>query len=120
MDRESVRKLWRDDRKQFAGRNPCELEFYAFTDTGPSKDAAPGARRPAASHRATSLGRGIPLAEIRNVSLGQVIGTTTEHDEALRAFLWQDGVITNLGTLAGDTYSDAFEIHAKGQVVGLL
>ena len=38
---------------------------------------------------------------------------------ATRAVLWQNGAITNLGTLPGDYLSLAQDINAKGQVVGL-
>ena len=34
------------------------------------------------------------------------------------AFLWQSGVMTDLGTLPGDMFSVAFGINNKGQVVG--
>ncbi len=38
---------------------------------------------------------------------------------ATRAVLWQNGAITNLGTLPGDYFSLAQDMNAKGQVVGL-
>lgn len=34
------------------------------------------------------------------------------------AFLWKDGVMTNLGTVAGDACSVAFNINSHSQVVG--
>jgi probable HAF family extracellular repeat protein len=42
---------------------------------------------------------------------GTLTGTT-------HAFLWQNGVITDLGTLPGDTSSYAYGINDPGQVVG--
>jgi probable HAF family extracellular repeat protein len=35
-----------------------------------------------------------------------------------RAFLWSDGVMTNLGLLEGGTWSDAYDISERGEVVG--
>ena len=49
---------------------------------------------------------------------GQVVGTSyTGRGE--RAFIWQDGVKTNLGILSGDEESEAYAINNKGQVVGI-
>ena len=52
---------------------------------------------------------------------GQVVGfanvpgaTTTTH-----AFIWQNGVITDLGTLVGGQQSNAFSINNAGQIAGL-
>ena len=39
-------------------------------------------------------------------------------DQLFHAFLWKDGVKTDLGTLEGDSTSDAHGINSKGQVVG--
>jgi len=50
---------------------------------------------------------------------GAVAGTATnQDDDVLLAFLWKDGVISNLGTLNGDTCSIADAINSKRQVVG--
>ena len=45
-------------------------------------------------------------------------GGTTAGDEALRGFIWRQGVMTDLGTVDGDSCSDAFVINAKGEVIG--
>ena len=39
-------------------------------------------------------------------------------DNLFHAFLWQDGAMTDLGTLPGDANSMATDINEKGQVVG--
>ncbi len=53
---------------------------------------------------------------------GWVVGlSTTTGDEALHAFLWRDGMMTDLGTLAGsDTlpYSQGNSVSNAGQVAG--
>jgi probable HAF family extracellular repeat protein len=56
---------------------------------------------------------------------GQIVGmsTTTTHGQR-RAFLWKDGVMTNLGSLGGhwgnpdEINSYAYEINNLGQIVG--
>lgn len=47
---------------------------------------------------------------------GQIVGWGI-HDGEHRAFLWQSGVITDLGTLGG-TWSSAVGINNAGQIVG--
>jgi probable HAF family extracellular repeat protein len=51
---------------------------------------------------------------------GEVVGNAAFANGAARgdAYLWKDGVITNLGTLPGDCYSEAFAINSWGQAVG--
>ena len=50
---------------------------------------------------------------------GEVVGiATNQNDQALLAFLWKDGAMTNIGTLNGDDCSAAAQINSKGQIVG--
>ncbi len=39
-------------------------------------------------------------------------------EQHVHAFVWQNGVMTDLGVLAGDTDSDALSMNGSGQVVG--
>lgn len=58
-----------------------------------------------------------PMTRFNNqgqvVGYGYLAGNTT-YD----AFLWRNGVMTDLGTLPGDVASGALAINSKGQVVG--
>ena len=49
---------------------------------------------------------------------GWVVGWATNPDEDQHAFFWKDGVMTDLGTVEGDTCSVAKVINENGQVVG--
>jgi probable HAF family extracellular repeat protein len=50
---------------------------------------------------------------------GQIVGQSDPTGDATTyAVLWQNGAITNLGTLPGDVSSMANDINAQGQVVG--
>jgi len=52
---------------------------------------------------------------------GQVVGSANPATHPGRfAYLYQDGAVTNLGTLPGFTDSEAYGINANGQVVGLV
>lgn len=48
---------------------------------------------------------------------GQVAGWRIDAEGNLRAFLWEDGALTDLGTLGG-TFSIALALNDRGQVVG--
>ena len=50
-------------------------------------------------------------------SSGQVVGYSTDSAGNTYAFLYNNGSVTNLGTLGG-TYSDAYGINSLGQIVG--
>jgi probable HAF family extracellular repeat protein len=68
----------------------------------------------------TDLGRGLGGVRTRGVDLneqGQVVGYSQTATGELHAFLWQDGEITDLGTLGGAN-SSALGINERGQVFG--
>lgn len=49
---------------------------------------------------------------------GQITGKSALPSGQLHAFLWQDGVMTDLGTLPNLQFSEARAINNRGQVVG--
>jgi len=51
---------------------------------------------------------------------GEVVGNAAFPNGATygEAYVWKDGMITELGTLPGDCYSEAFAINSRGQAVG--
>ena len=49
---------------------------------------------------------------------GQVVGWSTTADGAVHGFLYDGGVMTDLGTLDGGSFSHATGINDQGQVVG--
>ena len=65
-----------------------------------------------------TLGGAASFAEHLN-DAGQVVGTADTAAGQPHAFLWVNGVITDLGTLPGGAASSAAGINARGQVVGV-
>jgi probable HAF family extracellular repeat protein len=49
---------------------------------------------------------------------GQVVGVSTT-STGVHAVIWENGTITDLGTLPGDNYSEARGINERGQIMGL-
>jgi probable HAF family extracellular repeat protein len=49
---------------------------------------------------------------------GQVVGHSTTATGAIHAFLWQDGKMTDLGTLRGGVDSHALAINDRGEIAG--
>jgi probable HAF family extracellular repeat protein len=49
---------------------------------------------------------------------GDVVGFAVTADFQGRAFLWRQGVMTNLGTLGTDPASESYGVNSRGQVVG--
>lgn len=49
---------------------------------------------------------------------GQIVGVSTT-STGVHAILWENGTVTDLGTLPGHNYSEAFGINERGQIMGL-
>jgi probable HAF family extracellular repeat protein len=62
---------------------------------------------------------GNPLTAWAINDLGQIVGGAAFPGRIYDAYLWKDGVATDLGTLHGDCYSEGWAINSKGQVVGI-
>ncbi len=45
-------------------------------------------------------------------------GATIQGDQALHAFVWRNGIMTDLGTLPGDSCSASLALNSRGQIVG--
>ena len=51
---------------------------------------------------------------------GEVVGfSVPAGDQSVHAFLWRNGVMTDLGTVDGDRCSTANAINSRSQVVGI-
>ena len=64
-----------------------------------------------------TLGGGFSWAHAVN-NRGQVVGRSATASGAHHAFIWEAGVMRDLGTLPGGSYSEALSINDGGQVVG--
>lgn len=49
---------------------------------------------------------------------GEIVGAGSFPDHPYDAYVWKNGVATDLGSLDGDCYSEAFIINSKGQIAG--
>jgi probable HAF family extracellular repeat protein len=54
---------------------------------------------------------------VTGINKGQVVGFAAIASPAYHAFVWQNGIMTDLGTLGGSE-SYAYSINDSGQVVG--
>ena len=73
-----------------------------------------------ASYSIQDLGNlGRPSAGATDINeLGQVIGWSQTLSWETHAFLWENGIVTDLGTLPGAFESSALGINNRGQIVG--
>lgn len=88
--------------------------------------AAVAASPAAAQYRVVVLGAlNAPLSYPNAINArGQVVGTssvpdTPEAQALVHGYLWENGRMTDLGTLPGGFWSDAQDINDRGQIVGL-
>ena len=69
-----------------------------------------------------TLTPGVPAAAFNINSKSQVVGRILVSDPkeggVAHAFLWQEGVLTDLGVPAGDDNSEAMSLNNHGQIVG--
>jgi probable HAF family extracellular repeat protein len=49
---------------------------------------------------------------------GEVVGAAAFQDHPFDAAIWKDSVVTDLGTLPGDCFSQAFVMNSRGQIAG--
>jgi len=64
----------------------------------------------------TDLGAGVGAYGINNTE--QVVGCAPVDTEVYHAFFWENGVMSDLGTLGETGWSYAFDVNNLGQVVG--
>lgn len=62
-------------------------------------------------------GTGSKVADVNDRR--QAVGTADLPDGSLRAFFWENGVMTDLGTLPGGQKSEAYGLNNLGQVAGV-
>jgi probable HAF family extracellular repeat protein len=65
----------------------------------------------------TTIG-GNPISALEITDAGEIIGAAAFPNAPFDAYLWKNGVATDLGRLDGDCYSQAWAINSKGQIAG--
>jgi probable HAF family extracellular repeat protein len=66
----------------------------------------------------TSTIGGSPITANQLNESGEIVGAAAFPNRPFDAYLWRDGVATDLGTLNGDCFSEAVALNSAGQVVG--
>jgi probable HAF family extracellular repeat protein len=64
----------------------------------------------------TNTIEGNPLTADAINDAGEIVGAATFPAQPYDAYLWRDGVATDLGHLDGDCYSEGWAINSRGQV----
>ena len=82
----------------------------------PASGQQAAARQYSVTDLGTLGGGGSQAGAINN--RGQVVGSAYTASGDYHAFLWEDGEMTDLGTLPGGSFSFAQAINNRGQVVG--
>ena len=65
----------------------------------------------------TTIG-GSPITANQINESGEIVGAAAFPNRPFDAYLWKNGVATDLGTLNGDCFSEAVALNSGGQVVG--
>ena len=65
----------------------------------------------------TGIGGNFLSANSINES-GEVVGAAAFQGHPFDAAIWRNGVVTDLGTLSGDCFSQAFVMNSRGQIAG--
>jgi probable HAF family extracellular repeat protein len=66
----------------------------------------------------TSTIGGSPVTSDGMNDAGEIVGAAAFPTQVYDAYLWRNGMATDLGHLAGDCYSEAWAVNLKSQVVG--